>query len=160
MIRIATILFIHFFLLVGCSPSEEDIRRMVRDEMGSAMERSNIRPVEVVGPYSPAVRVGNFLFVSGQIAIDQETGSLRDENIEVETRQVLDNLTRILRSAGFDSSHVVRSTVYLKNMDDYAKMNLIYGGYFQEGGYPSRVTVEVSDLPRRANVEISLIAYT
>ncbi len=114
---------------------------MIRDEMGSAMERSIIRPVEVVGPYSPARRVGNFLFVSGQIAINQETGSLRDENIEVETRQVLDNLTGILRSAGFDSSHAS------------------YGGYLQEGCYPSRVTVEVSEIPRRANVEISLIAY-
>ena len=84
---------------------------------------------------------------------------MRDENIEVETCQVVDNLTGILRSAGFDSSHVVSSTLYLKNMDVYAKMNLIYGGYFQEGGCPSRVTVEVSDVPRRANVEISLIAY-
>ncbi len=108
------------------------------------MERSIIRPGEVVGPYSPAMRVGNFLSASGQIAIDQETGNLRGENIEVETRQVLDNLTRILRSAGFDSSHVVSSTVYLKNMDDYAKMNLIYGGYFQEGGYPPELRLKLA----------------
>jgi 2-iminobutanoate/2-iminopropanoate deaminase len=127
--------------------------------MSLAIEKSIVRPVEVVGPYSSAVRIGNFLFVSGQIGIDQETGALRNENIEVETRQVLDKLISILRSAGYDSSHVVSTTVYLKNMSDYAMMNLIYGGYFQEDTYPSRVTVGVSDLPRGANVEISLVAY-
>jgi len=77
----------------------------------------------------------------------------------VETRQVLDNLNFILRSAGYDSSHGVSATVYLKNINDYQKMNLIYGGYFQDGNYPARVAVEVGNLPRQANVEISLIAY-
>jgi len=123
------------------------------------MERTIVSPVEVAGPYSPAVRVGNFLFVSGQIGLDQKTGSLRNETIETETRQVLDNLMTILRVEGYDSTHVVSATVYLKNISDYPKMNLIYGGYFQEGNYPSRATVEVSNLPKQANVEISLIAY-
>jgi 2-iminobutanoate/2-iminopropanoate deaminase len=146
-------------LLVGCRSNDEEIRRIVRDEIANAsMQRTIIKPVDVIGPYSPAVQVGRFLFLSGQIALDS-TGTLRNESIEVETRQVLNNLNFILRSAGYDSSHAVSATVYLKNMNDYQKMNLIYGGYFQEGNYPARVAVEVSNLPRQANVEISLVAY-
>ena len=132
---------------------------MVREEMGKTMQRQVISPVQVMGPYSPAVKVGNFLFVSGQIGLDQETGQLRNESIETETRQALDNLDRILRAAGYDSSDVVSATVYLKNMNDYPKMNLIYGGYFEENNYPARVAVEVSNLPKQANVEIALVAW-
>lgn len=143
----------------GCGPSDSDIRRMVNEELSAAMKRTIVKPVEVVGPYSPAVRIGNFLFVSGQIGLDQETGMLRNDNIETETRQTLDNLMTILKTEGYDSSDVVSATVYLKNMNDYARMNLIYGGYFEEGNYPARVTVEVSNLPRQANVEIAIIAY-
>lgn len=146
-------------LLVGCRSNDDEVRRIVREEIaGASMPRSIIKPVNVIGPYSPAVQIGRFLFVSGQIALDS-TGALRNESIEVETRQVLDNLNYILRSAGYDSSHAVSATVYLKNMNDYQKMNLIYGGYFQEGNYPARVAVEVANLPRQANVEISVIAY-
>lgn len=146
-------------LLGGCRPKEEDVRRVVHEEMSKSMERKVVAPVEVIGPYSPAVKVGGFLFVSGQIGLDQETGQLQNENIEAETRQVLENINRILRSEGYDSSHVVNATVYLKNMNDYPKMNLIYGGYFQEGNYPARTTVGVTELPRGANVEIAVVAY-
>jgi 2-iminobutanoate/2-iminopropanoate deaminase len=146
-------------LLAGCRSKDEDIRRIVREEIANAtMQRTIIKPVNVIGPYSPAVKIGRFLFVSGQIALDS-TGTLKNESIEVETRQVLNNLDHILHSAGYDSSHAVSATVYLKNMNDYQKMNLVYGGYFQEGNYPARVAVEVANLPRQANVEISLIAY-
>ena len=146
-------------VVASCGPTEDELRRMVRDEISSAAQRSIVSPVEVIGPYSPAVGVGNFLFVSGQIGIDQETGELQNESIEAETRQVLDNLSNILHAAGYDSSHVVSTTVYLRNMEDYPKMNLIYGGYFEDGNYPARQTVEVSALPRGANVEIALVAY-
>ncbi|MBM2846900.1 MAG: hypothetical protein HW407_2212 [Bacteroidetes bacterium] len=146
-------------IFAGCGPREEDVRRMVREEMGKTMQRQVVSPVQVMGPYSSAVKVGNFLFVSGQIGLDQETGRLRNENIETETRQALDNLDRILHAAGYDSSDVVSATVYLKNMNDYAKMNLIYGGYFQENNYPARAAVEVSNLPKQANVEIAAIAF-
>jgi 2-iminobutanoate/2-iminopropanoate deaminase len=152
-------LLIGVFAVAGCGPSDEDIRRIVREEMAGRLERQVVSSVDVVGPYSPAVRVGNFLFVSGQIGLDQETGRLRSENIEAETRQVLDNLNRILRAAGYDSSHVVTATVYLKDMKNYQTMNLIYGGYFQEGNYPARAAVEVNNLPRGANVEIALVAF-
>ncbi len=155
-----------FFLLValvvlgaGCRSNDDEIRRIVREEIANAtMQRTIIKPVNVIGPYSPAVKIGRFLFVSGQIALDS-TGMLKNESIEVETRQVLNNLNYILQSAGYDSSHAVSATVYLKNMNDYQKMNLIYGGYFQEDNYPARVAVEVANLPRQANVEIALIAY-
>ena len=146
-------------LLAGCRPGDDDIRRIVREELSAAMHRKIVKPVDVIGPYSPAVRLGNFLFVSGQIALDPSTGQLRNESIETETRQALENLMSILRAEGYDSTHVVSATVYLKNMNDYPKMNLIYGGFFQEGNYPSRVAVEVSNLPRQANVEIAAIAY-
>jgi 2-iminobutanoate/2-iminopropanoate deaminase len=105
------------------------------------------------------VCVGKFLFVSGQIGLDPETGVLQKNDIEQETRQVLDNLRRILSAAGYDSSDVVSATVYLKTMSDYEKMNAIYGDYFQKGAYPARVAVQVAELPRQANVEISAIAY-
>jgi 2-iminobutanoate/2-iminopropanoate deaminase len=145
--------------ILSCNVNEDQVRQMVRDEMSKAIERKIVVPVQVVGPYSPAVRIGGFLFVSGQIGIDQESGQIRSDNIEVETRQVLDNISTILRSEGYDSSEVVSATVYLKDMEDYQKMNLIYGGYFEEGNYPARSTVEVTNLPRGANVEISLVAY-
>lgn len=117
-------------LVTSCGSREEDVRRVVREELSRTMVRKVVSPVQVIGPYSPAVRVGNFLFVSGQIGLDQETGQLKNESIEIETRQVLDNINHILRSEGFDSSEVVSATVYLKNLVDYPRMNLIYGGYF------------------------------
>ncbi len=146
-------------VLGGCRPSEDDLRRVVREEMEAAGRRAIIKPVSVIGPYSPAVKVGRFLFVSGQIALDQQTGTLHTETIEIETRQVLENLRLVLSAAGYDSSNVVSATVYLKNMNDYQKVNQVYGGYFQEGNYPARAAIQVGDLPKQANIEISVIAY-
>jgi len=157
--RLSCTLVAVVMVLSGCRPSEDDLRHIVREEMSRGMEKRIIKPVNVIGPYSPAVKVGNFLFVSGQIALDPESGALKTDNIEVETQQVLDNLRRVLTAAGYDSSHVVSATVYLKNMNDYQRMNAVYGGYFQEGNYPARVAVQVGDLPKRANIEISAIAW-
>ncbi|MDI6767264.1 MAG: Rid family detoxifying hydrolase [Bacteroidota bacterium] len=123
------------------------------------MQRTVITDVNVIGPYSLAQKVGNFLFVSGQIALDLQTGELVSKDIETETRQVLDNLMNVLRKAGYDSSDVISATVYLTDMNNFAKMNNIYGGYFEEGNYPTRATVQVAALPRGANIEISAIAY-
>jgi 2-iminobutanoate/2-iminopropanoate deaminase len=143
--------------IAGCQPSENRIREIIKEELSSAMKRSVITDANVIGPYSPAQKVGNFLFISGQIAIDQETSKLINDNIEVETRQALDNLTNILHKAGYDSSDVVSTTIYLKDINDYAKVNNIYGGYFQEGNYPARATVQVAALPREARIEVSAI---
>ncbi|MBI5475308.1 MAG: RidA family protein [Ignavibacteriales bacterium] len=123
------------------------------------MQRSMIGDVNVIGPYSPAQLVGNFVFVSGQIALNQNTGLLENKDIETETKQVLENLMSILNKSGCDSSDIISTTVYLKDIKDYPKMNNIYGGYFQEGNYPARVTVQVAALPKDARIEISAIAY-
>ena len=145
-------------LVAGCSVPDDDVRRIVREELEAAPAKEFFTPGTVIGPYSPAVRSGRFLFVSGQIALHPESGQLVNDNIEAETRQVLENLSRVLRAAGYDSSHVLSATVYLKNMNDYARVNAVYGGYFPEGRYPARVAVEVSNLPLQANVEIAVIA--
>jgi len=145
--------------LTGCRPSDEEIRSVVRTEMENAVKREAVTNAAVIGPYSPAVRVGKFLFVSGQIALDPATGQMRQENIGVETRQVLDNVMALLRSQGYDSSHVVNATVYVRDMKNYVTINTVYAGYFQEKNYPARVAVEVSALPKGANIEIAVIAF-
>jgi len=146
-------------MAAGCRPSEEDVRRIVREELQSAQQRQAVTSRNVIGPYSPAVRVGGFLFVSGQIALDPATGTMKQDDIGTQTRQALENLMTILRSQGYDSSDVVSATVYMKNMKDYAAVNEVYAGYFPQGNYPARAAVEVAALPKQANVEVSVIAY-
>jgi 2-iminobutanoate/2-iminopropanoate deaminase len=147
------------FLLAGCANRDERIRELVREELAAASAPSAITDARTIGPYSPAIRAGNFLFVSGQIGLEQESGALNDSSIETETRQSLENLSAILVRAGYDSTEVIATTVYLRDIADYPKMNLIYGGYFLEGRYPARSAVQVAALPRGARVEISAIAY-
>lgn len=146
-------------LTQGCGPNEQRVRDIVREELAAASRHTAILDAAAIGPYSPAQQIGNFLFVSGQIALNPQTGTLIATDIETETRQALDNLAAILRKAGFDSSDVVATTVYLRDISDYPKMNNIYGGYFQDKNYPARSTVQVAALPRDARVEISAIAY-
>ena len=112
-----------------------------------------------IGPYSQAVRVaaGEFVFCSGQVALDPETGELVGDTIETQTKTVLKNLQAVLQAAGAQTSQVVRTTVYLTDMKDFAAMNRVYEHFF-DGVSPSRVTVGVSALPRGARVEISAIA--
>lgn len=158
-IRLGCFLLLCVTAIQGCRPTEERIRAIVREEFAAAERRSAMLDAYTVGPYSPAVRVGNFLFVSGQIGLNRETGIIESRDIESETRQALENLLSIVRDAGFDSSDIVSTTVYLSDINDYTKMNLIYGGYFQEGNFPARATVQVVALPREARVEISAIAF-
>ncbi len=150
--------FVCTLLLVGCTPRDEDVRRLVRDEMLARSARTYYSPTAVIGPYTPAVQIGSLVFVSGQIALHPETGQMIQSDIESETRQVLNNLRTVLAAAGCDSSDVVSATVYLKNMNDYQRMNAVYGTFFPEGKYPARAAVEVSNLPKSANVEIAVIA--
>ena len=112
-------------VLQACRPSEEEMRALVREEMGRAASREAVTSAGVIGPYSPAVRVGKFLFISGQIALDPLTGQMKQENIESETKQVLENVMRVLHSQGYDSSHVVNATVYVRDMKNYAAINTI-----------------------------------
>src|SRR3989304_2144596 len=118
---------------------------------------SSPRAPKAIGPYSPAVRAGQLLFVSGQVALDPVTGNLVNSDIRAETRQVLENIGALLSAAGLDFSGVVRTTVFLADMNDFAAMNEVYGTYFTEP-YPARATVQVARLPRDARVEIDVVA--
>ena len=112
---------------------------------------------KAIGPYSPAIRAGQLLFVSGQVAIDPRSGSYVAGDIKAETRRVLENIGVLLEAASLDFSAVVRTTVFLSDMNDFAAMNEVYGGFFAEP-YPARATVQVARLPRDARVEIDVIA--
>lgn len=111
-----------------------------------------------IGPYSQAVLYGNTLYVSGQIAIDQSTGAMITSSIEAETDQVMKNIGLILKQAGTDFSCVIKCSIFVKDMNNFAKINETYGKYFNENP-PARETVEVSRLPKDVHVEISCIAY-
>jgi 2-iminobutanoate/2-iminopropanoate deaminase len=112
---------------------------------------------EPIGPYSQAIKAGNMLFVSGQIAIQKSSGLIITANVEDETKQVMSNLKDVLKAGGMDFSNVVKTTIFLKSMADFPKVNEIYGSYFTSNP-PARETVEVSRLPKDVNVEISCIA--
>ncbi|QJD95577.1 RidA family protein [Mucilaginibacter robiniae] len=111
-----------------------------------------------IGPYSQAVLAGNLLFVSGQIAFHPQTGELQLQSIDAETRQVMDNVKAILTEAGLDLSAVVKTSIFLKDMGNFAEVNEIYGSYFTSN-FPARETIQVAALPKNVNVEISVIAY-
>ncbi|WP_425392815.1 RidA family protein [Ekhidna sp.] len=110
-----------------------------------------------IGPYSQAVKSGNTLYVSGQIPIDQESGNLVEGTIEEETEQVMKNIGYILEEAGITFQNVLKCSIFVASMDDFARINEVYGKYFATNP-PARETVEVSKLPKGVNVEISCIA--
>jgi 2-iminobutanoate/2-iminopropanoate deaminase len=111
-----------------------------------------------IGPYSQAVFVGNTLYTSGQIALDPVTMELVMETIELETTQVMNNLKAVLEAANMDFYNVVKSTIFITDMNDFARINSIYASYFDEEFAPARETVQVAKLPKNVNVEISMIA--
>jgi 2-iminobutanoate/2-iminopropanoate deaminase len=110
-----------------------------------------------IGPYNQAVKKGNMLFVSGQIALNPATGELANTDIQSETHQVMHNLKSVLQAAGMHFGHVVKTTIFLSDMALFSEVNEIYGQYFQ-GEFPARETVAVKGLPKQVNVEISVIA--
>jgi 2-iminobutanoate/2-iminopropanoate deaminase len=112
---------------------------------------------EPIGPYSQAIRSGNFVFISGQIALQRSSGQMITTNIKDETKQVMENVGAILKAAGLSFSNVVKTTIFLKDMNNFPQVNEVYGSYFTSQP-PARETVEVSRLPKDAGVEISCIA--
>ncbi len=110
-----------------------------------------------IGPYNQAVRAGDWLFISGQVAIDPATGNLKMDTIQEETTLVMQNLQAILTEAGATFSNVVKTTIFLSDMALFAQVNEVYGSYFT-ADYPARETVAVKGLPKNVNVEISMIA--
>lgn len=111
-----------------------------------------------IGPYNQAVKAGNTLYVSGQIALSPETGELVGGTVSDEARQVLENLKAVLVEAGYAFTDVVKTTIFLRDMDDFGAVNTVYGAYFTEQA-PARETVAVAGLPKNVNVEISVIAW-
>ena len=111
-----------------------------------------------IGPYNQAVKAGNTLYVSGQIALSPETGELVEGTVSDEARQVLENLRAVLAEAGYAFTDVVKTTIFLRDMNDFGAVNTVYGTYFTEQA-PARETVAVAGLPKNVNVEISVIAW-
>jgi len=112
---------------------------------------------QAIGPYSQAVKTDTFVFVSGQLALDPTTGNLIDSDIRTETRQAMINLRNILIAAGSSLDRVVKATLFIKNMDEFAMINEVYGEFFPTDP-PARACVEVSRLPRNAHVEVEAVA--
>jgi 2-iminobutanoate/2-iminopropanoate deaminase len=110
-----------------------------------------------VGPYSQAVRVGPMLFTAGQIPLDPKSGQIVSQDVAEQTRRVLDNLTAVLKAENMDFSNIVKTTVFLTNLDDFQKMNEVYASFFKDAP-PARSTVQVSALPKGAQVEIEVVA--
>ncbi|APY12594.1 reactive intermediate/imine deaminase [Seonamhaeicola sp. S2-3] len=111
-----------------------------------------------LGPYNQAILSNNTLYISGQIAINVETGTLVLNDIEAETHQVMKNLQAVLEAANMTFDNVVKSSIFISNMDDFGLINQVYGSYFDEATAPARETVQVARLPKDVNVEISMIA--
>jgi 2-iminobutanoate/2-iminopropanoate deaminase len=112
---------------------------------------------KAMGAYSPAIRAGNLLFISGQIPIDPATGTLVEGDMAAQTDRVMQNLVAVLKGAGLDFSHVAKTTVFIDNMDDFPQMNEVYARYVVDPP-PARATVQVARLPRSVKIEIELIA--
>ena len=111
-----------------------------------------------VGPYNQAIKTGNTLYLSGQIAINPETGELVLDNIEDETHQVFNNLSAVLKAADMSLENITKCTVFVSNMNNYGRINAVYGEYFDHSTAPARELVEVARLPKDVNIEISAIA--
>jgi 2-iminobutanoate/2-iminopropanoate deaminase len=112
---------------------------------------------EPIGPYSQAIQAGGFVFVSGQVGKDPVTGAMKNETIQVEALMVMTNVKNVLEAAGLTMANIVKTTIFLSNMDDFSQVNEVYGSFFT-GNYPARETVQVSRLPLNANIEVSVVA--
>ena len=111
-----------------------------------------------IGPYNQAILVGNTLYTSGQIALDPATMELVLNDIETETKQVMENLKAVLAASDMTFENVIKTTIFIMNMGDFTRINAVYGSYFDEATAPARETVQVACLPKNVNIEISMIA--
>lgn len=126
----------------------------------TAMEKKVINTSNApapIGPYNQGILAGNTLYISGQVCIDPGTGNLKNRDLQEETHQVMHNLKAILQEAGMSFNNVIKTTIFLTDMNRFSEVNEIYGKYF-EGDFPARETVQVSALPKFVNVEISMVA--
>jgi 2-iminobutanoate/2-iminopropanoate deaminase len=111
-----------------------------------------------IGPYNQAVLVGNTLYTSGQIALNPQTMELVLDDIETETKQVMENMKAVLTAADMTFENVIKTSIFIMNMEDFSRINAVYGAYFNEATAPARETVQVACLPKNVNIEISMIA--
>ena len=111
-----------------------------------------------IGPYNQAILVGNTLYTSGQIALNPQTMELVLDDIEIETKQVMENMKAVLAAADMTFENVIKASIFIMNMNDFTRINSIYGSYFNEATAPARETVKVACLPKNVNIEISMIA--
>jgi len=147
--RITVLLILSLIILtVYCNQNQQPLTKEVISSPDAP---------KAIGPYSQAIKVGNMLFCSGQIAIDAQTGELYQGDIKEEAKRVLENLKAVLNEAGMDFKDVVRATVFLRDINDYAAVNEVYATYFTESP-PARAAIQVGKLPKLAGVEISCIA--
>ncbi len=142
------ILSLIFFLSYNCN-NNSSMKKIIK---------TNEAP-EPIGPYNQAIEAGEFIFLSGQIGIDVDTGELINENIQAETNQVMRNIESVLKASNRNFDNVVKSSIFLKDLNDFSIVNEVYSKYFKNKISPARETVEVARLPKDANVEISVIAY-
>lgn len=146
---IITLLLLSIISLYACDKKENKSRRQIIS--------TNLAP-KAIGPYSQAVLVHKTLYLSGQIAINPNTNKLIDNDIKSQTKQVMDNINAVLNEAEYSIKHIASVTVFLKSMSDFKDFNQVYKSYFKDDNYPARTTVEVSNLPLNALIEISVIA--
>ena len=131
--------------------------RADRRAMSMKQAIATVNAPTAIGPYSQAIRAGQLLFASGQIPLDPATGTIVEGDVAAQTRRVMENLAAVLAAAGLSFDQVVRTTIFLADMNDFATVNEVYGTYFSEP-FPARATVQVARLPRDVRVEIDLIA--
>ncbi len=112
---------------------------------------------KAIGPYSQAVRIGNLVFLSGQLPLDPATGELAGSDVEAQARLCMENILGILRAENLTANNIIKTTIYLRNMNDFSRVNEVYATFFNHN-YPARVCVEVSRLPKGADVEIDAVA--
>ena len=125
--------------------------------MSKIIINTSVAPAPI-GPYNQAILVGNTLYTSGQIALNPQTMELITATIEIETKQVMENMKAVLKAANMTFENVVKSTIFIMDMNDFGAINTVYGSYFNEATAPARETVQVAGLPKNLNVEISMIA--
>ena len=119
---------------------------------------NTINAPSAIGPYHQAIKTNGFLFCSGQIAIDPKTNQLVTSDIASETEQIMKNICALLEAESLSTGNIVKASIFMRNMDDYAQVNKIYAQYFKDGKYPAREAVAVAGLPKNVNLEISIIA--
>ena len=156
--KYSTIIFCLLMLACSSPKTQEVEETAIASEVTPRLIIKTEQAPLPIGPYNQGIVVGNTLYAAGQIAINPDTNEMVTENIEAEAKQVLKNLKHVIEAADFSMDQVVKTTIYMTDLNNFSIVNKIYGEYFKEGNAPARVTVQVAALPKNASLEISMIA--